>query len=160
MSGLDSGLVIALMEEGMSQAAIGRMYGVSRQYVNKLARDGGYVSRLNLLREAMPWDVDTEFSRNSSLIAFRLAGHIAIDPKSISDEGKERAGSFLNRLRTFNVVLDYNPEYPPIMGLTSTPGFAYIPRTEEDEDFMMKIRRGVKVTPLGNRIWRLPEVKN
>ena len=58
------------------------------------------------------------------------------------------------------MVLDYNPEYPPIMGLTSTPGFAYIPRTEEDEDFMMKIRRGVKVTPLGNRIWRLPEVKN
>ncbi|OIR43185.1 hypothetical protein [Corynebacterium sp. NML120713] len=156
---LDSGLVIALMEEGMSQAEIGRMYGVSRQYVNKLARQGGYVSRVNLLKEAMPWEVDKEFSRNASLIGFRLAGHVALDPDNIAEEGRERAESFLNRLRTFNVVLDYNPEYPPIMGLTSTPGFAYLPRTEEDEDFMMKIRPGVKVTPLGNRIWRLPEKK-
>ncbi|MCZ9293310.1 helix-turn-helix domain-containing protein [Corynebacterium meitnerae] len=152
-------LVIYLMDNGYRQVDIAREYGVSRQYVYQLAKRAGYTSPITTVQENLPWDVDPEFARNSTFIAFRLVGHEAVAPGNLTKESHERAHGLLRRLRQHNVVVDYNPTYPPVIGLTSLPGFAYLPRTEEDEDFIMKIRPGVKVTPLGNKIWRLPSEK-
>lgn len=58
----------------------------------------------------------------------------------------------------YRQVIDYNPAYPAIPGVVNTPGFAYVPRTESDEDFIIKIRPGVRITTIGDRIWRLPEM--
>ena len=149
-------LVLYLMDNGFRQVDIAREYKVSRQYIHKLATDGGYSSPITTVKDNMPWDVDPEFARNSTLIAMRLVGHERVAPGKMTEESRERANSLIKRLRQFNVVVDYDPSYPPIIGLTSTPGFAYLPRTDRDEDFIMKIRPGVRITPLGNKIWRLP----
>lgn len=157
MSGLTPSLVIYLMKSGHRQTDIARSYGVTRQYVNKLAKQGGHISPITTVKENMPWEVDPELSRNATIVSFRLVGHAAVAPDNLSEESRERANSLIRRLERYNVVVDYDPNYPPIVGLTNVPGIKYIPRTEDDEDFIMKIRPGVRITPLGDRIWRLPK---
>lgn len=153
---LSPDLVMYLLDNGYRQVDIAREYGVSRQYIHMLAKDAGYTSPIGTVRDNMPWDVDPEFSKNATLVAFRLVGHERVAPGRMIDESRERANGLLKRLRQFNVVVDYDPRYPPIIGLTNTPGFAYVQRTDEDEDFIMKIKPGVRITPLGNKIWRMP----
>ena len=157
MSGLTPSLVIYLMKSGQRQTDIAQSYSVSRQYVNKLAKQGGHISPITTVKENMPWEVDPELRRNSTIASFRLVGHAAVAPDNLSEESRERANSLIRRLKEFNVVVDYDPAYPPIIGLTSLPGAKYLPRPEDDEDFIMKIRPGVRITPLGSRIWRLPK---
>jgi len=157
-TGLTPELVIYLMNNGHRQVDISREYGVSRQYVHKLAKDAGYTSPIGMVRDNMPWEVDPSFNRNATLVAFRLVGHIALAPDKLTKDSVDRAKGLLKRLEQFNVVVDYDPAYPPIMGLTNTPGFAYVPRTDEDENFIMKIKPSVRVTPLGNKIWRIPSL--
>lgn len=155
-TGLSPDLVMYLMENGYRQADIAREYGVTRQYIHKLAKQAGYISPIGTVRDNMPWEVDPAFQKNATYMAFRLVGHNRVAPDSLEEGSKARAEGLINRLATFNVVLDYDPSYPPIPGLTNTPGFAYLPREEQDEDFMMKVKPGVKITPLGNKIWRMP----
>lgn len=149
-------LVIYLMNNGFRQVDIAKEYQVSRQYIHTLAKQAGYKSPITTVQENLPWEVNPDFARNATFMAFRLIGHEAVAPGKLTDESRERANGLIRRLRQFDVVVDYDPGYPPIVGLTNTPGFAYVPRTEQDEDFVMKIKPGVKVTPLGDRIWRMP----
>ncbi|UBI10026.1 hypothetical protein LA324_05300 [Corynebacterium coyleae] len=155
-SPLSPELVIYLMDNGFRQVDIAREYKVSRQYIHTLAKQAGYTSPITTVQENLPWDVDPDFNRNSTFMALRLVGHEAVAPGKLTEESRERAAGLIRRLRQFNVVVDYDPDYPPIVGLTNTPGFAYVPRTEKDEDFIVKIKPGVRITPLGDKIWRLP----
>lgn len=156
-SPLTPDLVMFLMNNGHRQVDIAREYHVSRQYIHKLAKDAGYASPIAIVRENLPWDVDPEFSRNATFVALRLIGHEVVAPGKMIDESRARANGLLKRLKQFNVVVDYDPSYPPVIGLTNTPGFAYLPREAQDEDFIVKIRPGVRITPLGNKIWRMPK---
>lgn len=153
---LSPDLVMYLLDNGYRQVDIAREYKVSRQYIHKLAKEGGYISPIATVQDNMPWDVDPELSRNSTFVALRLVGHERVAPGKLIDESRARANGLLKRLRQFNVVVDYDPDYPPIIGLTNTPGFAYVPREESDEDFIIKIKPGVRITPLGDKIWRMP----
>lgn len=156
-SPLSPELVMYLMDNGFRQADIAREYKVSRQYIHKLAKDAGYISPISTVQDNMPWDVDPAFSRNSTFVAFRLVGHARVAPGKLVGPSIERANGLLKRLRQFNVVVDYDPDYPPIIGLTNTPGFAYVQREDTDEDFIMRVKPGVRITPLGDKIWRMPK---
>lgn len=156
-SGLTPGIVLFHMDQGMKQADIAREYGVSRQYVHSLAKQGGYVSPIGTVGEHMPWEVRPESYKHPSYMAMRLVGHMAVSPSTLELESVERAYGFIQRLKSFDVVIDYNPSYPPQPGVSNFPGFAYLPRTVEDEDYVMKIRPGVKLTKLGREIWRMPD---
>ena len=154
---LSPDLVMYLMDNGFRQADIAREYKVSRQYIHKLAKDAGYISPISTVKSNMPWEVEPEFNNNSTLVALRLVGHERVAPGKMTHESRARANGLLKRLRQFDVVVDYDPDYPPIIGLTNTPGFAYVPREDRDENFIIKIKPGVNITPLGDRIWRMPD---
>ena len=79
-----------------------------------------------------------------------------VAPGKLTNESRERANGLIKRLLQFDVVIDYDPSYPPVVGLTSLPGFAYLPRTASDENFLMKIKPETRITPLGQKIWRMP----
>lgn len=149
-------LVIYMMENGYRQVEIAREYNVSRQYIHQLAKQAGYTSPITTVQENLPWDVDPALTKNATFVAFRLIGHEMVAPGKLTNESRERANGLMKRLRQFDVVIDYDPSYPPIMGLTNTPGFAYLPRTASDENFLMKIKPETRVTPLGEKIWRMP----
>lgn len=156
-SGLTSGMVLALMRAGVRQVDIADQYRVSRQYVNKLAKQGGRIPPVTVVTENMPWEVDSEYFANTVYQSVRLVGHWSVEPEALSGSSRQKVRAFLRKLVQFQQVVDFDPSYPAMPGLTNTPGFAYVPRTSEDEDFLIKIRPGVRITPLGNKIWRLPE---
>lgn len=155
---LSSDAVINLMAQGYKQSEIAEEYGVSRQYVHKLAKLGGHEPVSTPVTESFPWEVDQEYFDNTIYQALRLVGHWRMDPDGISVHSMKKIKAFLRKLDTFNQVVDYSPDYPAIPGFTNTPGFAYLPRTPEDGNYMMKQRDGVKLTKLGQKLWLMPEV--
>nr|WP_162933298.1 hypothetical protein [Corynebacterium lactis] len=149
--------VVLLMGEGMKQSEIARRYGVSRQYICQLAQAGGHTPLTPIVAENMPWEVPSELLSNTIYKALRLFGHWQLDNEALAEASLTKIRGFLNKLERFNQVVDYDPSYPAVPGLTNMPGFAYVPRVESDENFVFRVREGVRITPVGNRIWRLPE---
>lgn len=153
-------LVLYFIDQGMRQSDIARQYGVTRQYVNRLAKQGGYVSSMTIINDHLPWEFDTsEYQENTLYQVFRLTATYNLEGEKAfvnSPSSKRKVRSFVKRLTVYNQVIDFDPDYPPIPGVVNGPGFAYVPRSPEDDNFMMKIRPGVRVTNVGNRIWRLP----
>lgn len=153
-------LVLYFIDQGMKQSEIARQYGVTRQYVNKLAKQGGYVSSMTIISQHLPWDFDTApYQDNTLYQVFRMTAAYNLEGEKAfvsSPSSLRKVRSFVKRLTVYHQVIDYDPSYPAIPGVVNGPGFAYVPRTPEDEDYLMKIRPGVRVTNVGNRIWRLP----
>ncbi|AJI78499.1 hypothetical protein CSING_04790 [Corynebacterium singulare] len=161
MSGLTHDIVMTMIKEGYRQSDIAREYGVSRQYVSKLAKQSGYISSMTIINDNLPWRVDSDFQKNSLYQSLRLIAHYNLEGEDAfvnAKTSRRKAQRLAERLIVFRQVIDYNPAYPAIPGIVNTPGFAYVPRTESDEDFIIKIRPDVRVTTIGDRIWRLPEI--
>lgn len=155
-------LVLYFIDKGMRQSEIARQYGVTRQYVNRLAKQAGYVSSMTIINDHLPWDIDTsDYQDNTLYQVFRLTATYNLEGETAftnSPSSRRKVRSFVKRLTVYQQVVDFNPEYPAIPGIVNGPGFSYVPRSSEDEDFIMKIRPGVRVSNVGNRIWRLPSM--
>ena len=161
MSGLTHDIVMSMIQEGYKQSQIAEAYGVSRQYVSKPAKQSGYVSTMTVINDNLPWEVDPAYQKNTVYQALRLVAHYNIDGDEAfrhSETSRRKAQGLVKKLIVYRQVIDYNPAYPAIPGVVNTPGFAFIPRTESDEDFIVKIRPDVRITTIGDRIWRLPEM--
>ena len=153
-----------LMEEGLTQAEIARQAGVTRQYVYKILRDAGFRSEFaqqtRLIRDNFPWELENnEVMDNTVYIQLWLAARFNDTPDSISKTSTERVRALIRKLVRFNQVVDYDPKYPWVKGLFNTRGLAFLPRQEEDEDYMIKIRPGVTITEVGKKLWKVPDLK-
>lgn len=157
-SGLTPATVIYLMNTGRRQTDIAREYGVSRQYVNKLAKEGGHEPLTTVVTDHFPWPITEEMYPNTLYQAMRLFGHYQLDPEGLTGSSLDKLRGFVRKLTIFNQVVDYDPRYPAIRGISNTPGFAYLPRREEDKDYVMRLKPETKLTTIGEKIWRLPEV--
>lgn len=155
-TGLTPSLVLQLIDDGQSQSQIARDFGVSRQYVSKLAKQGGFENPLNIMYENLPWEVKKDFVNNTIWKNVRRHG-IWVSTGKLGEGDKAHLRSFYRKLLAFNVVVDYDPEYPSIPGISNTNGFAFAARTPEDEDFVVKIRPGTRITAIGDRLWRIPK---
>ena len=154
-TGLTPDLVRELLDDGLKQADIAREYGVSRQYVSKLAKQAGHQNPFQILHENLPWDVPGEFTDNTLWKNLRRHG-ILMTTGKLGEADRIHLRALYRKLALFNQVVDFDPDYPALPGLSSTPGFAYVPRTEKDEDFMVKIRPGTNITRIRDHIWRMP----
>lgn len=154
-TGLTPEEVIYRLENGETQTEIARAEGCSRQYVSALAKRGGWVNPFKTMAENLPWDVEKDFSDNTIYKNVRRLG-IYQTTGELKPSDMQHLRAFLQRLDTFNVVVDYDPQYPANPGYTNTPGFAYVPREERDEDYIIRIKPETKLTTIGRRIWRKP----
>lgn len=94
---------------------------------------------------------------NTIYLALRLFGHYQLAPEEITGSSRDKLKGFLRKLKRFNQVVDCDPRYPAVPGLANTPGFAYVPRVASDENYVIKIKPGVKLTNTGKKMWALPE---
>lgn len=153
-------LVLYLMNQGMRQTDIANEYRVSRQYINSLAKKGGYVSPITTITENFPWDEETMLRLGSSHLyqSLRLFGHYRLEGwEGVTGTSKDKVVTLIKKLTAYHLVLDAGDQYPAIPGVSKTPGIGFAQRTPEDENFVIKIRSGVRITPLGDKIWRLPD---
>lgn len=123
--------------------------------MSQLAKRGGWESPFKTMAENLPWDVPRELRDNTIYKNVRRHG-IWKTNNNLSEVDRAHLRAFLQKLEIFNSVVDYDPKYPAVPGYSNTPGFAYLPRTETDEDYIIKIKTGVRLTQLGEQIWRKP----
>ncbi|WP_123960270.1 hypothetical protein [Corynebacterium pseudopelargi] len=160
MPALTKEIVAELLAKGMSQTAIAKEYDVSRQYVHILAKSAGYKPfSSRLVRDNLPWeDISSEHDDNIVFQAMRLHARVCLGGREqIRGKSRDKVNAMYRKLLRFNQVIDYDPSYPPMPGLSGTGGFAYVPRQESDEDYMIRIKPGVRLTEEGKKIWKMPK---
>ena len=56
------------------------------------------------------------------------------------------------------MVLEFDPNIPPIPGVSSKGGWAYRERLPEDGDLLIRVNEFTNITDKGCDIWRFPAV--
>ncbi|ANE04040.1 hypothetical protein [Corynebacterium crudilactis] len=84
---------------------IANEYRVSRQYVNFLAKKGGYVSPITTITENFPWDVEEMNAGNHLYQSLQLFGHYRLDGwESLKGSSKYKVSGLIKKLRAFNLT--------------------------------------------------------
>jgi hypothetical protein len=84
--------------------------------------------------------------------------YAATGGKGMSKDKLDRLRSFYRKLRTENLVLEFDPSIEPIPGVSSRGGFAFRERTEADGDLLIRVNGHTFMTDEARMIWRLPLV--
>ncbi|ATL70741.1 hypothetical protein [Nocardia terpenica] len=158
-------IVEQLKGEGMSQAEIARLYGVTRQAITDVKRrSGGYSTtpREDALKH-FPWKVP-----GSRAVPMAMqkpyrnmrdhAEYMVTNGEGMSAEKLKRLRGFYRKLHSENVVLEFDPNIPPSPGI-GIGGFAYRARTPEDGDLIIRVNEHTTLTEEGRRIWTFPAVE-
>ena len=149
-----------LKSKGFTQSDIARMYGVTRQAVSwhKKMYNGHHTPRETVLAN-FPWKVSSLQGRCSAFRRLRDHGeYVATGGKGMSDEKLSRLRGFYKTIREENVVLEYDPDIPPIDGFASEGGFRWVKRTKRDGDLLIRVNKYTDMSDEGRMIWRLPPV--
>lgn len=143
-SGLTSEKVLALIRDGMRQVDIARTYGVSRQYVSKLAKRGGYDSIIAQVSENMPWVVSPRFFDQTIYKYLRLHANFMLQgAHKMPPSSRQKLLSFHRKLHSNNWVVDYS----------ETTGFLYSPKAPGTWDLIVAQRPGLRMSTTGTKIW-------
>lgn len=159
------GITIQMIEDylrrGYSYTQMADELGVSKQAISDCRRRYGHVYTLR--EEALkhfPWDLpNTAGPHMNDQWAYRNARNHAefvfTNGEGMPEESIERLRWFYKKLRTENVVLEYDPNIPPHEGMAHG-GFAYRPRIDEDGDLIIRDNRYTNITEDGRYIWTFP----
>ncbi|WP_458682268.1 helix-turn-helix domain-containing protein [Prescottella equi] len=155
---LDLSVLEALKNKGMSQSDIARAFGVTRQHVSWVKkRYGGKLTPREEVLQHFPWEVATAFTQTSPYRRLRdHAEYMATGGVGMSDDKLSRLRAFYKRLRDADVVVEFDPSLPPIKGVSNKGGFALRPRTDEDDDLLIRVNEYTNLTDKGRLIWRFP----
>ncbi|AQT28473.1 immunity repressor [Mycobacterium phage Idleandcovert] len=156
-----SELSLAIIEDlrgkGYTQSEIARMYGVTRQYVSWIKHYyGGKLTPRELVLQHFPFQVPVHQQQGVSPYR-RLREHgeyMATGGVGMDDLKLKRLRGFYKKLRDH--VLEYDPNIPPIEGVSRQGGWAYRPRTPEDGDLLIRVNEYTDLTDEGRMIWRFP----
>ena len=150
-----------LLNAGFTQTDIARMFGVSRQAVNKQAVKYGLhrQTRQELLAEVWPFPPIRRELGNTDLFA-RLRDHAAYQlTGKLSDEKLGRLRSFLTKLLENDFVVEYDPDIPPQPGVASRGGFTYRKRRKSDKGLIIRPNDYTDKDVLAKhkKIWTFPD---
>jgi transcriptional regulator with XRE-family HTH domain len=151
-------VVEALKNKGKSQSEIAKMYGVTRQYVSWIKHTyGGTLTPRERVLQHFPFQVSESQGQTTPYRRLRDHGEfVATGGVGMTAEQKQRLRTFYRNMRNRREVLEFDPEIPPIEGVSSRGGWAYRERLPEDEDFLIRINEHTHITEEGRDIWRLP----
>lgn len=163
----DSGtpkLTLSVVEDlkgkGFSQSEIANMFGVTRQYVSWIKRQyGGRRTPKEMVMDHFPWKVPAIQSHASAYRRLRDHGeYVATGGVGMDEEKIRRLRSFYRKLKDDDVVVEFDPEIPPVKGVSTKGGWAFRKRLPEDQDLIIRVNEHTNLTDEGRMIWRLPLV--
>lgn len=156
-------LSLSVIEElraiGYSQSDIARMFGKTRQAVSWHKKTyGGRLTPREEVARHFPWKVPQHQTQTSPYRRMRDHGeYVATGGRGMSKDKLNRLRSFYRKLRSENVVLEFDPGIEPRPGVSSQGGFVFRPRTDVDADLIIRVNEHTHLTEEGRMIWRLPE---
>ncbi|MEX3652600.1 XRE family transcriptional regulator [Mycolicibacterium fortuitum] len=151
-------IVEALKNQGLSGADIARRYGVTRQYVSwiKHTYGGQLTEREKVLRE-FPFKVPEKQGQASPYRRLRdHAQFISTGGADMTPDQLQRLRSFYRKLRAGNLVVEFDPNIPPIPGVSSKGGWAYRHRSPDDDELLIRVNEFTNLTEKGCEIWCFP----
>lgn len=136
------------------------MFGVSRQAISYHKRTyNGTKTPRELVGEMFPWKVTAEHCQTAPYKRLRDHGeYMATGGKGMSDYKLSRLRAFYRKLRDEGLVVEYNPSFPPVSGVSNKGGWLYQTRTDKDADLLIRVNKHAKVTDESRMIWRFPPV--
>lgn len=163
--GLTPATIQALLNVGVKQSGIARMFGVTRQAVHDMIMRYGLPrqTRQELLEEVWPWVVPDGMGNQSPYKLLRdhgewvIAGPRGIDGRGLSEARRSRLRSFYQRLRDNDFVVEFDPNIPPEPGVQNRGGFAYRKRRKSDGDLLIRVNEYTDITEYGRRVWTFPD---
>lgn len=155
------GLIVELLNQGLTRAEVARLLGTSRQNVNHhLKNTGGSVpeaevrSRGRELRKLLPWkDIRPEHTWESAPYQ-RAMWHLeyaTTGGKGMSDAKLLALRQWYDRLTDF--VLEYDPGIAPHKG-AKNGGWVYRLREKEDGDLLVRVNEHVAFGRGEKKYWR------
>lgn len=147
-----------LRRKGYNQTEIADMHGVTRQAVSwQKITYGGSLTPRQIVNEAWPWKTTNLHGKAKGYQRLRDHGeYMATGGKGMNDDKLSRLRSWYKKLRDENVVLEFNPDFPPERGVCPHGGFRYVTRRKSDEDLLIRVNEHTNLTEQGRRIWRFP----
>ncbi|AIW02967.1 transcriptional repressor [Mycobacterium phage Malec] len=153
-----------LVGKGYNYREIGDMHGVTRQAVEwQVKTYGGRLNTRQQVKELWPFETKVIHSKSKAYQQLRDHGEYMrqLSFRGFSEEKKKRLISWWRRLRTENLVLEFDPTIEPAPGMAGG-GFRYVPRTEEDDDLLIRVNEYTKVEDDGKLnmkaelLWKWP----
>ncbi|UVK64210.1 immunity repressor [Mycobacterium phage Norz] len=155
-------VIEALKATGETEADIARMYGVTPQAVSwHVHTYGGKLTARQVIRREYPFKVPEPLSQCTPHKRLRDHGeYIATRGKGMKEYKLKRLRSFYRMLRENNWVVEFDPNIPPIPGVSKRGGWAYRERQESDEDLLIRVNEYTTLSEIGrHHIWRFPSVE-
>jgi transcriptional regulator with XRE-family HTH domain len=155
---LSPSVIDRLKNQGMTQSEIARMYDVTRQYISWIKYyHGGRMTPREEVLQHFPFVVPTELTQTSPYRRLRDHGEfMATGGVGMSDDKLKRLRAFYAKLRDEGLVVEYDPETPPIPGESNKGGWAFRKRLKSDGDLLIRVNEYTHLTDRGLMIWRFP----
>lgn len=74
----------------------------------------------------------------------------------MNPDSLRRLKNWWKKIRNDDVVVEFDPEIPPIKGVSAHGGFAYRPRVMGDDDLLIRVNEHTTLTEEGEMIWCWP----
>lgn len=148
-----------LRKRGFNQSEIADMHGVTPQAVSwqKLTY-GGFLTTRQIVHKAWPWVTTNLHGKSTAYQRLRDHGEFmrAGGFGTMSADKQRRLKAWWRLLRDQDVVVEFDPEIPPIPGVSPHGGFRYAARSPEDGDLLIRVNDHTELTRDGKKLWRWP----
>lgn len=145
-----------------TQNDIAEEVGVSRQRISQIVLSNPRRSetpRQTAMRN-FPWKTGERFNKAAPNRRMRdHAEYMETRGKGMPKWKLQRLYWFYKFLEENDVVVEFDPNLPPIEGVSSVGGFAYRPREKSDGDLIIRDNEHTTLTEEGRWIWRMPPEK-
>jgi hypothetical protein len=84
------------------------------------------------------------------------AEYIATDGVGMSEDKLKTLRAFYRKLKDEGLVLEYDPSYPAVPGVSNKGGFTFRERVRADGDLLIRVNEFTNLTDEGREIWRFP----
>jgi hypothetical protein len=147
-----------LRRKGYNQSEIAEMHGVTRQAVSWQKKTyGGQLTPRQIVNQAWPWETTSLHGKSKAYQRLRDHGEfMTTGGRGMSEDKTKRLVSWWRRLRDEDVVLEFDPNIPPIAGVSPYGGFTYRPRVASDDDLLIRVNEHTNLTDEGALIWCWP----
>lgn len=148
----------ALRRSGMTNVQIAELAGLTPARISQIRKEhGGDLSPRQKAMKHMPWETSQKYHSVSALRCARAhLVYMAAGQKELTDREVIALRNWYQMLEDYGVVLEFDPEIPPIVGVSKVGGFRYVKRTPEDEDFVIRVNDATTLTDEGDSLWRMP----
>lgn len=151
----------ALLQQGVTQTEIARREGVTPQAISKRhLRYGSATTRRALSMKYWPWSVPNR-DMNHVSPALRARDHLqymATGNVGMSADKLKRLDSWYRGLLARGEVLEFDPELPPIAGVSKHGGWQYVSRSTADGELLIRINAHAALPEENLWIWQVPEI--